>query len=229
MFDQLFERPHALARQLSAPLVEERREYLSLCHAQEFSRSSLRFTAQLLVATAEYLKLDDRPSAIITPQEIEEAGPAGPSAYRCYPLRIHGYRASDSFIAQSDGWPSSADWKFRQRQASPTILSSLSSCGTSEASPLFAGIVAIADQAAGKRLGLLNDRLYRLSGHADSGLVDVTSGDNSYTFCASACGTAAEVDTTVPGFSAGPGYDMASGLGTIDATRLVAALTADGH
>jgi hypothetical protein len=56
MFDQLFERPHALARQLSAPLVEERRQYLSLCHAQEFSRSSLRLTAQLLVATAEYLK-----------------------------------------------------------------------------------------------------------------------------------------------------------------------------
>jgi hypothetical protein len=36
MFDQLFERPHALARQLSAPLVEERRQYLSLCHSQEF-------------------------------------------------------------------------------------------------------------------------------------------------------------------------------------------------
>jgi hypothetical protein len=35
MFDQLFERPHALARQLSAPLVEER-QYLSLCHSQEF-------------------------------------------------------------------------------------------------------------------------------------------------------------------------------------------------
>ena len=65
MFDQLFERSHALARQLSAPLVEERRQYLSLCHAQEFSRSPLRLTAQLLVATAEYLKLDDRPSAII--------------------------------------------------------------------------------------------------------------------------------------------------------------------
>jgi hypothetical protein len=32
MFDQLFDRPHALARQLSAPLVEERRQYLSLCH-----------------------------------------------------------------------------------------------------------------------------------------------------------------------------------------------------
>jgi subtilase family serine protease len=99
-------------------------------------------------------------------------------------------------------------------------------CGTSESSPLFAGIVAIADQAGGQRLGLLNDRLYQLARHADSGLVDVTSGNNTFTFCASGCGTAAEVDITVPGFSAAPGYDMASGLGTIDATRLVAALTA---
>ncbi|TMD84909.1 MAG: protease [Chloroflexi bacterium] len=120
-------------------------------------------------------------------------------------------------------------WLVETFDPNPRNRGWLLTCGTSEASPLFAGIVAIADQAAGKRLGLLNDRLYRLSGRADSGLVDVTSGDNSYTFCASACGTAAEVDTTVPGFSAGPGYDMASGLGTIDATRLVAALTADGH
>ena len=71
MFDQPFERPHALARRLSAPLVEERRQYLSPCHAREFSGSSLRLTAQLLVATAEYLKPDDRPGAIITLQEIE--------------------------------------------------------------------------------------------------------------------------------------------------------------
>lgn len=74
MFNQLFVRPHALARQLSAPLAEERRRYLFQCHAQEFSRSSLRLTAQLLVATAEYLKLGDRLRAIITLQEVEEAG-----------------------------------------------------------------------------------------------------------------------------------------------------------
>jgi hypothetical protein len=43
-------------------------------------------------------------------------------------------------------------------------------------------------------------------------------------FCSTNCGQPDEVDTTVTGFSAGPGYDMASGLGTIDATKLVAAL-----
>jgi subtilase family serine protease len=95
--------------------------------------------------------------------------------------------------------------------------------GTSVASPLFAGVVAIADQLAGHRLGWLNPRLYRLQ----SGIVDVTRGDNSFTFCSSdpaRCGTPTEVDTTVPGFEARPGYDLASGLGTIDASRFVRAI-----
>jgi subtilase family serine protease len=95
--------------------------------------------------------------------------------------------------------------------------------GTSEASPLFAGVVAIADQAAGHRLGYLNPRLYRLK----SGLVDITKGDNTFIFCASACGTSTEVDTTVTGFNATRGYDLASGLGTIDAAKFVQALADD--
>jgi subtilase family serine protease len=99
-------------------------------------------------------------------------------------------------------------------------------CGTSEAAPLFAGIVAIADQAAGKRLGFLNDRLYNLLGRKHSGLVDVTAGDNTFSFC-TACGTPQEVVTTVPGYAAAPGYDMATGLGTIDGTLLVKSLVGE--
>jgi len=34
MFDQLFVRSEALTRQLSAPLIEERRQYLTHCAAQ---------------------------------------------------------------------------------------------------------------------------------------------------------------------------------------------------
>ena len=90
-------------------------------------------------------------------------------------------------------------------------------CGTSESSPLFAGIVAIADQMAGHRLGYLNDRLYRLQDQQPSGIVDVTSGNNTFTFCDASC-------VTVPGYAAGPGYDMASGLGTLDANRFIRAL-----
>jgi subtilase family serine protease len=108
--------------------------------------------------------------------------------------------------------------------------------GTSEASPLFAGVVAIADQAAGHRLGWLNPRLYRLGDPRldltrrqddDAGLVDITRGNNTFIFCATNCGAATETDTTVTGFDATRGYDLASGLGTIDATRLVHALAHD--
>jgi subtilase family serine protease len=100
--------------------------------------------------------------------------------------------------------------------------------GTSEASPLFAGIVALADQAAGQRLGLLNHRIYNLLARKQgTGIVDVTSGNNSLTFCSANCGTAQEVDTTVNGYSAGPGYDLASGVGTVDAAQFVRALIGD--
>jgi subtilase family serine protease len=84
--------------------------------------------------------------------------------------------------------------------------------GTSEATPLFAGIVAIADQLAARRLGLLNPALYALAARspARSGIVDVTSGDNTL--------------GRVRGFPARRGYDLATGLGTVDGNRFVHAL-----
>ncbi|MDH6130702.1 subtilase family serine protease [Kitasatospora sp. MAA4] len=86
--------------------------------------------------------------------------------------------------------------------------------GTSQATPMFAGIVALADQAAGKRLGNINPALYQLaesqSDDNDHGIVDVTSGNNS--------------TSTVTGFSATEGYDRASGWGTVDAYQFVKSL-----
>ena len=98
--------------------------------------------------------------------------------------------------------------------------------GTSEASPLLSGLVAVADQAAGHRLGLLNPSLYGLAGFRHSGIVDVTAGDNTVTFTNP--GPSDPGTFTVQGFAAGPGYDLSSGLGTVDGARLVAAL-AGGH
>jgi subtilase family serine protease len=89
--------------------------------------------------------------------------------------------------------------------------------GTSEASPLFSGIVAIADQAAGHDLGQINPHLYAMESEANSGIVDVTKGNNSFTFDN---GTL----TKVVGFHADGGYDLASGLGTIWAPLFVHAL-----
>jgi subtilase family serine protease len=75
-------------------------------------------------------------------------------------------------------------------------------------------IVALADQAAGHRLGLINPALYALgaaSGHGSgTGLVNINAGNNSF--------------NGVTGFNAGPGYDLASGWGTINAARFVPAL-----
>jgi subtilase family serine protease len=86
--------------------------------------------------------------------------------------------------------------------------------GTSEASPEFAGVVAIATQRAHHRLGLLNPRLYALGAEHAPGIVDVTRGNNTVTFHQDG------KKYTVPGFSARPGYDLASGLGTVDAAAL---------
>jgi subtilase family serine protease len=87
--------------------------------------------------------------------------------------------------------------------------------GTSEATPLFAGVVAVADQAAGHDLGLLDPALYSIEAQHEPGLVDVTSGNNSVTFPQNGA------EITVKGFQAVPGYDLASGLGTADGAALV--------
>jgi subtilase family serine protease len=99
--------------------------------------------------------------------------------------------------------------------------------GTSEAAPLFAGVVAIADQVAGHRLGLLNDRLYALAHRQRSGIVGVVGGNNSLSFCQAACTTAAPVMITVKGYDSVAGFNLATGLGTIDAARFVRALAGD--
>jgi subtilase family serine protease len=94
--------------------------------------------------------------------------------------------------------------------------------GTSEATPLFAGVVAVADQAAGHPLGFLNPTLYRLAAAKSPGLVDVTLGDNTVSFAQGA------KTVTVPGYHAAAGYDLASGLGTVDGSKLVNELAAAG-
>lgn len=93
-------------------------------------------------------------------------------------------------------------------------------CGTSEATPLFAGIVAIADQVAGHALGLLNPALYELAASKAPGIVPVLSGDNTVSFYQGS------KTVTVKGFSAGSSYNLATGVGTIDAASFVPELVA---
>ena len=88
-------------------------------------------------------------------------------------------------------------------------------CGTSLAAPMFAGIVALAAQRAGHTLGAINPALYRMAASHAPGIVDIVHGDNSFSF--SKHGKM----HLVPGFHAKRGYDLISGLGTVDAAQFV--------
>ena len=92
--------------------------------------------------------------------------------------------------------------------------------GTSVATPLFGGVVALADQIAGKPLGQVNDALYSIP--YGGGLVDVTEGSNDGGPFTNSDGKTYDV----PGYDAITGYDLASGLGTVDPPRFVPSLAA---
>jgi hypothetical protein len=77
--------------------------------------------------------------------------------------------------------------------------------------------LALADQVAGRPLGLLNPRLYALSARHAPGIADVTSGSNTVSFRPGALGT----PQTVRGYRAGTGYDLVTGVGTVNAPDLV--------
>jgi subtilase family serine protease len=88
-------------------------------------------------------------------------------------------------------------------------------CGTSESTPMFAGIVALADQVAGHPLGLINPALYKLASAHLPGLVSVRSGNNTVSF------RQGGRSHTVHGFGARAGYNLAAGLGTVNAQYFV--------
>ena len=86
--------------------------------------------------------------------------------------------------------------------------------GTSQASPTFAGILALATQLRGADLGTVNPALAAIGPRGTAaGIIDVPAGytDSAY---------------RVTGFSTAAGYDIASGWGTIYAPAFVPALVA---
>ena len=102
--------------------------------------------------------------------------------------------------------------------------------GTSVASPAFAGIVAILNQATqSSGLGNINPTLYTLAASTSTAFHDITTGNNIVP-CTSGTPTSGAASlrcpTTAPlqiGFNAGPGYDLVTGLGSVDANLLVRA------
>jgi hypothetical protein len=102
--------------------------------------------------------------------------------------------------------------------------------GTSASAPMFAGIVALLNQyTASTGQGNINTPLYQLAATAPTAFHDITSGTNNVACQASSPGAPQLQALWCPsggviGYSAGPGFDMATGLGSLDVNNLAVAL-----
>lgn len=97
--------------------------------------------------------------------------------------------------------------------------------GTSVGSPSWAAIVALANELRGRQglppLGLATPQLYTLARDRNTyrqDFHDITTGSNDL----------GNGQFGLPGFSAGPGYDFPTGLGTPDVARLIKDLAGRG-
>jgi subtilase family serine protease len=85
--------------------------------------------------------------------------------------------------------------------------------GTSASTPLWAGVIALADQEAGRHLGFVNPAIYAIA-HGPAyhrAFHDVVTGDNSVIWPTG----------VFVGYNAGPGWDPVTGWGSPDAQYLV--------
>jgi len=85
--------------------------------------------------------------------------------------------------------------------------------GTSASAPIWAALIALADQYAGHRLGLVNPAIYRIarSRYYHQAFHDITVGDNTAQF----------PRRTITGYRAAPGWDPVTGWGSPDAQVLI--------
>ncbi len=84
--------------------------------------------------------------------------------------------------------------------------------GTSAVAPLWAGLIALANQQNGKSAGFIHPAIY--AAKATSAFNDITSGTN--------------YSGTPVGFSAGPGWDACTGLGSPIAPQLIQIVNPSG-
>ncbi|HEX3660091.1 MAG TPA: protease pro-enzyme activation domain-containing protein [Acidobacteriaceae bacterium] len=125
------------------------------------------------------------------------------------------YCTSDS-SSWSSGQKASCNSGFRDSSSQDLTIGG----GTSFATPIFAGLLAIVNQklnASG--LGLVNPTLYTLAANATtyaSAFHDITSGSNKCTAGSSYCSTAG-----AGSYAATTGYDEASGLGSVNFNNLL--------
>jgi subtilase family serine protease len=88
--------------------------------------------------------------------------------------------------------------------------------GTSAATPLWAALIALADQYAGRHLGFVNPAIYRIgrSARYHQAFHDITTGNSTVTL----------PQGTITGYQASPGWDPVTGWGSPNAQALIALL-----
>jgi subtilase family serine protease len=93
--------------------------------------------------------------------------------------------------------------------------------GTSAAAPIWAALMALADQDAGHRLGFVNPAIYRIarSPRYHQAFHDITTGNNTVQF----------PPTTITGDRAAVGWDPVTGWGSPNAQVLVPLLAHYGR
>jgi subtilase family serine protease len=155
---------------------------------------------------------DDVPGASSTGARLSASG-GGISARWVRP----GYQNGLSVIGDHRGVP---DVSAVAEPGMATVIvnhgkaASYAAGGTSESSPLWAGIAALADQDAHRQLGFLNAGLYRI-GHSPQyhrAFHDITNGNNTVTLPSG---------KSIDGYSARPGWDPVTGWGSPNAQVLV--------
>jgi hypothetical protein len=100
--------------------------------------------------------------------------------------------------------------------------------GTSSSAPTFAAIMALVNQRVGSRQGNADYVLYSLAANHPNSFNDVTLGNNSVPCgggspdCNANSGIGFLVNGGTPAWNAGTGYDLATGLGSVNVTNLLA-------
>jgi subtilase family serine protease len=91
--------------------------------------------------------------------------------------------------------------------------------GTSAAAPLWAGVIALADQYARRDLGFVNPAIYQIAETNGHAFHEITTGDNAVSF----------PPHTIAGYHAGRGWNAVTGWGSPNAAVLIPLLARDSH
>lgn len=144
----------------------------------------------------------------------------------------NGLAGSAYIVCQSD-----LDPQGQACNLNSPFLDFLAVGGTSASSPAFAGIVAMINQRTGTRQGNANPILYQLASSARASCAsaaapasscifyDVTAGTNAVPCLKGSLNCTVSVSSdlfgALSGYSTTTGYDLATGLGSVNATNLV--------